>query len=177
MRSEYLDRREMQHVLAALTPPNRLACEIALSTGLRIGDVLRLKTEQVMKGPRFTVQEEKTGKTRRVYLPVDLLRRAQRQSGKLWVFPGRLDGRQHRTRQAVYKDLRRAAAAFRVTEHITPHSLRKVYAVDEYRRTGSLDEVQRRLNHDNVLVTMLYAMSDELTRRKHRAHRKSECKN
>ena len=35
MRSEWIEKGEMEHVLAALMPENRLACEISLATGLR----------------------------------------------------------------------------------------------------------------------------------------------
>lgn len=107
----------MGHVLGALMPANRLACEVSAATGLRIGDVLSLRTEQVEKGQRFTVREQKTGKTRRVYLPKEIHKRALAMAGHRFVFEGRLDGKKHRTRQAVYKDLVRAAKLFRLEEH------------------------------------------------------------
>ena len=69
-RADWVDREAMGHVLAALMPENRLAVEIAMSTGLRISDVLSIKTEQIRdkKGNlggrnRITVRELKTGKT------------------------------------------------------------------------------------------------------------------
>lgn len=165
MRSEYAPKGEVIHILAALQPLNRLACEISLFTGLRINDVLALKTEQVSKG-RFTVREEKTGKTRLVYLPKELQARALACSGQHYVFEGRLNGKKHRTRQAVFKDLRRAADLFRIKNHISPHSMRKIYAVEEYRKYGNLKKVQRLLNHSDEAVTMLYALADRLGKRK-----------
>jgi len=165
MRSDYVPKGEVVHILAALMPQNRLACEISLSTGLRINDVLSLKTEQVKK-QRFTVREEKTGKTRLVRLPRELLERALSYAGQHYVFEGRLNGRQHRTRQAVYKDLRRVADFFRLKEHLSPHSLRKVYAVGEYQKHGDLQRVKKLLNHSDEAVTILYAMADLLTKRK-----------
>lgn len=165
MRSEYLLSEDVRHVLAALMPANRIACEIALRTGLRIGDVLLLKREQLSKR-RFTVQEQKTGKRRVVTLPDGLRERALAQSGAIYVFPGRKDGRVPRTRQAVYKDLKRAARAFRVDVQLSPHSLRKVYAVEQMRKSGGdLKKVQKLLNHDDPAVTAIYALSDELTKR------------
>lgn len=165
MRSQYVPRGEVQHILAALTPVNRLACEISLATGLRINDVLNLKPAQIQKG-RFTVREEKTGKTRTVLIPAELRARALDCAGQHFVFEGRLNGRQHRTRQAVFKDLRRVAAAFRVKSHLSPHSLRKIYAVNQYKKYGSLQKVRQLLNHDQEAVTMLYAMADIIDRRK-----------
>lgn len=172
MRSEYLLSEEARHVLAALTPPNRLACEIALCTGLRINDVLSLKREQLTK-QRFTVQEQKTGKNKRVYIPEALRRRALAQGGDVYIFPSRLSGKQHRSRQAVYKDVKRAAKAFRVDVNFTPHSLRKVYAVEQMHKScGDIAAVQKLLNHSDPSVTMIYAMADELTKRKQRGSMK-----
>lgn len=166
MRSGYLPSDELRHILAALMPENRLACEISLSTGLRIGDVLQLRRSDLERGNRFGVREEKTGKVRQVYLPDALRDRALAGSGKIYVFEGRLNGRRHRTRQAVYKDLRRVAAAFRLRAHISPHSLRKAWAVDAYHASGGdLKKVQRLLNHDSEAVTVLYALADELSKR------------
>ena len=42
MRSDWIPKGEMSHILAALQPENRLACEVSLATGLRINDVLAM---------------------------------------------------------------------------------------------------------------------------------------
>lgn len=166
MRSQWAPKGEIEHLLAALTPENRLACEISLFTGLRINDVLALKPNQVQKG-RFTLREEKTGKTRTVSLPRDLRDRALACAGQHFIFEHRTNGRKHRTRQAVFKDLRRVTGLFGVKEHITPHSMRKVYAVEEYKKHGDLARVQKLLNHSSEPVTLLYAMADALNKKKH----------
>lgn len=166
MRSEWIPRGEMVHILASLCPENRLACEISLATGLRINDVLALTPQKVRK-QRFTLREEKTGKTRLIRLPKELVDRALACSGQHYIFEGRLDGRKHRTRQAVFKDLKRACKAFGVKEHLSPHSLRKVFAVEEFTRSGgNLKKVQKLLNHDSEAVTMLYAMANQVGKRK-----------
>lgn len=166
MRSQWVCGKDLEHVLAALTLPNRLVCEVCLATGLRVGDVLSLKTSQVLKSARFTVKEQKTGKSRLVYLPKSLHERLLSYAGRFWVFEGRTDPKKHRTRQAVFKDLRRAAKAFRVTAHVSPHSLRKVYAVAYFERTKSLEKVRRLLNHSSEAVTMIYAMADRISPKK-----------
>ena len=165
VRAEYIDRAMLEHVLAAFMPANALALEVSAHTGLRIGDVLALKTADLRQ--RMSVREEKTGKRRRIYLPADLLDRLIAQAGKIWVFEGRTDYRRHRTRQAVWKDLRRAASAFRLAEHVSPHTARKVYAVEAYRESGGdLEAVQKRLLHSDPAVTAIYAMADALTARR-----------
>ena len=165
VRSQWIPKGEMEYILASLQPQNRLACEISLFTGFRINDVLALKTDQVKKG-RFTIREEKTGKRRTVRLPKDLVDRCIAFSGQHYVFENRLNGLDHRTRQAVFKDLRKSAKNFGVKEHISPHSIRKVYAVEEFAKTGNLKKVQKLLNHSNEAVTMLYAMANCMDRRK-----------
>lgn len=159
MKTAYLLDREVGHVLAALTPSNRLVCRVCLHTGLRVGDVLALRTRQL--APRFWVTERKTRKRRQVGLPAGLLADIRAQAGEIWAFPGR-DPRRPRTRQAVWADVKRAAKAFRLPQNVAPHSFRKVYAVDLLRKYGDLDRVRRALNHGSCETTMIYAMADRL---------------
>lgn len=172
MRSDWVDSESMSHVLAALTPANRLAIELSMRYGMRIGDVLSIKTEEVEKGA-WTYKEEKTGKPRRIRLCASVRERLLRQAGRIWCFEHRCDFRAHRTRQAVYKDIRRAAKAFRLKSHVSPHSARKVYAVDAYHRTNSLAQVQRLLNHSSEAVTLVYALADQLTDKRLKRTKKS----
>lgn len=161
MRSCYVNDDTFTAILMGLMPANALAIEVSLRYGMRIGDVLALRRSDVEKG-RFTYKEEKTGKSRRLDLSADIQRRLLAQCGRVWVFEHRTDWRKHRTRQAVYKDIKRISRAFRL-RGVSPHSARKVYAVNAYKRSGGdLKRVQRLLNHSSEAVTMLYALADEL---------------
>lgn len=159
MKTEYLLNRQLNHVLAALTPQNRLICEVELHTGLRVGDVLALKTGQIAR--KFWVTESKTGKRRQVGLTDQLILRIRAQSGPVWAFPGRTKDRP-KTRQAVWADIKRAAKLFRLPQNAGTHSMRKIYAVDLMARYGDIQRVQRALNHSSPSVTLLYAMADKL---------------
>lgn len=167
MRADWTRESNVRLILAALTPANRLACEVSWATGWRIGDVLTLRTDALRKAARsdgrLSIQEAKTGKRSYRRLPKDMLARLLTQAGPVYVFSGRLDGMAHRSRQAVYKDIRRVAEALRLREHVSPHTMRKSYAVDEMRR-GGLKRVQQLLNHSDEAVTMIYAMADAITR-------------
>lgn len=157
----------MQHVLALLTPENRLVMRVSLHTGLRVGDVLALKKDQI--GPHFWVIEAKTGKHKQVGLPAQLLddlRQQCRWSSSAWVFPGRTDPEKHRTRQAVWADVKRAAKALRLPQNVAPHSARKIYAVHLMQEYGDIARVRRALNHSDDSITMLYAMADHLVRQR-----------
>lgn len=167
MTVEYLMDRELEAVLGLLMPSNRLVCQLSLRTGLRVGDILALKTEQLK--PNFWVTEQKTGKRRQVGIPGPLLAEIRAQAGDPYAFPSR-DGKGHRSRQAVWADVKRAQAAMRLTQNIGPHSMRKVYAVDVLRRYGDVSEVQKRLNHSSQTVTMLYALAAARLESRHFQH-------
>lgn len=161
MTSGYIDRRNLEHLLAGLMPPNREALRLSMDYGMRIGDVLAMPSSAPDK-PRYTYTEEKTGKKRTVRLSEAHRASLRALRNDYWCFPHRLDPRRHRCRQTVWKDLKRIAKAFRL-KAISPHSARKLFAVELYHRTGDMKRVQRALNHDNVEVTALYALADQLT--------------
>ena len=157
MKTEYLLKNEVDRVLAVLTPRNALVMRIALHTGLRISDILALKTEQL--GPHFWITEKKTGKRKQIGLPEPLLSDVKNQAGRVWAFESAHTGRAH-TRQAVWKDVKRAARAFRLPQNVGPHSARKVFAVDLLDKYGDIDRVKRALNHSSEAVTIIYALAD-----------------
>lgn len=168
MRTEYLIEREVELVLDLLTYENRLVMRTLLHTGCRISDVLSWKPEQLK--PNFWITEQKTGKRRQIGLPEPLLSDLRAAAGKWWVFPG-MDPRKHRSRQAVWKDVKRAAEAMRLTVNVAPHSARKVYAVKLLEKYGDLDRVRRALNHGGMEVTLIYAMADKRLQAKGRRRR------
>lgn len=169
MTTEYLLNQQVEHVLAALTPQNRLIIRAVLQTGLRISDVLELKTAQL--APSMWVVEKKTGKRHRCGLEKRLLADILAQAGGTWAFPGAKPGK-HKTRQAVWKDVKRAQVAFRFDQNVGPHSFRKVYAVRLMERYGSIERVRRALGHSSPSVTAIYAMADALLyRREHERDR------
>lgn len=170
LKTEYLLGVEVDRVLAALTPANRLVMRVALHTGLRVGDVLALRTDQI--GPQFWITEQKTGKRRRVGLTFELLADLRRQAGRVWVFESRCDPARHRTRQAVWADVKRAAQAFRLPQNIGPHSARKVYAVALMAKYGDLKRVQRALNHRYESTTIIYALADMLLQQQNKRPRR-----
>ena len=157
MRTDAVSPAAMRCVLAALTPCNRLILRTCLATGLRVGDVVSLRSQQLDKR-RCTVRESKTGKTRRIYWPADLWADLRRWRGQEWVFPGRTDPSRHWTRQAVWKDVKRAAKAFRLSGTIAPHSARKTYAQQVAAKCGQ-KAAQRQLLHADMATTLVYTLA------------------
>lgn len=163
MTTEYLYQQEVDRVLSALMPQNQLIVKVMLQTGMRLSDALQMRTEGLATSGWYT--EGKTGKRRRYGLKKPLLEAIQEQAGPEWAFPGRKAGT-HKTRQAVWRDIKRAAVAFRLPQNVGAHSMRKVYAVKLLRKYGKLEKVQRNLNHASGSVTAIYAMADILLDRK-----------
>lgn len=159
LKTGYLIDEALEHVLAALMPANRLVCKVMLHTGLRVGDVVSLPKSKVKQN--FTICEQKTGKSRRCGLPQALRAEILEQAGEsAWAFPSPRDPTRHRSREAVWKDIKRAQRAFRLPVNIGTHSMRKIYAVNLMKKFGDVERVRRALNHDNDAVTMLYACAD-----------------
>lgn len=163
MTTEYLYQREVDRVLAALMPQNQLIVKVMLHTGMRLSDVLRMPSEALVSFGWYT--EGKTGKRRRYGLPMSLLEAIKAQAGPEWAFPGRKAG-MHKTRQAVWADIKRASKAFRLKQNVGAHSMRKVYAVQLMEKYGDLERVRRNLNHSSSSITAIYAMADQLLERK-----------
>lgn len=165
MRSEWVEPDVLELLLTAMTPRTRLAMRMALSSGLRIGDIVQLRTADMKQ--RMTIKEDKTGKSRRVYWPTDLYKQMMEQAGEVWLLPSRVHGK-HISRTTVYKELRRVTELYRldgrrISAHISPHTARKCWAVSRYQQTCDLNLVQAEMGHSSPAVTMLYAMADKLS--------------
>lgn len=154
----------MDIILALLTRENEVACRVALAYGLRISDVLNLRTWQVQQGSA-TIKELKTGKRRTLRWTPVLQSQLLSVAGKVFVFEHRTDPNKHRTRQAVWKDIKRASEALRISGCVGTQSMRKTCAKRKYNACGDMRKVQKLLNHSDEVVTMLYALADYAERR------------
>lgn len=160
MKADYLSTDMWKILYNRMNYENALALRLSLETGMRVGDVVALKTEN-LNGTTVRFTAQKTQKQACVEISKNLASRLKTISGKEYIFVGR-DGKKHRTRQAVYKDLKNVAKSFGVLENVTPHSARKTYAVEDYRKNG-IKACQKHLQHDNEIVTLIYALSDKIT--------------
>ena len=169
--ADWVEPESMKLVLMALTPENRLVMELALATGRRVSDILNLKTSQILRDgrvkERVTIRELKTGKNALIYIPVKLRDRLIQNAGEIYVFEGRKSKYKHRSRQAVAKDLKRARKILRMDKLIvSSHSARKIWAVNQYKHAYNLEQLQKQMNHSDSAITMIYAMADEMTKRR-----------
>lgn len=159
MQSQYIDREVWRAIMPCMTRDNALAIAVSLETGLRIGDVLALQVSD-LSDSSIAYTAQKTGKAGSAPCAarlIDILRSNARGG---YCFPPRRGSKSpHRSRQAVWANVRQAAQRTGIKPHVSPHSARKTYAVQLYHRRG-IAAVQAALQHDDVNTTNLYALAD-----------------
>ena len=159
MRSEFVNSDSLKVLTSCMEYENGLALRICIETGLRIGDVLKLRKKDIQSN-KIDFVASKTGKSGTKEISTRLSKEIERLSRNPedFIFRGR--GKSgHRTRQAVYLDLKKACKRMGVEGQISPHSARKSYAVKVFHDKG-LNAVQKELQHRNVYDTFLYCLSD-----------------
>ena len=107
MRTDYLNPQIYNRLYGVMTYENVLALRISLETGLRIDDILSLRAEQ-LKGRTLRGVAEKTGKPYKKVISVDLANRLRALNRQGYIFPHRTKKGEHRTRQAVWSNMKKA---------------------------------------------------------------------
>lgn len=154
-----------KRLFAFMSYENALVVRVSLETGMRIGDVLKLAPCD-LKGRTLYFRASKTGKEGSAVISADLARRLRRVAGDRYIFPKRGKPEEYRTRQAVWKDVKRAAATLKAAgilggENISPHSARKTFAVEDMERHG-IEHTRKALQHSDKSLTRMYAFSDKM---------------
>lgn len=156
-KSRYLDTEEINAIRGFLSPSEWLPLWVSLETGLRIGDVVAIR-RRALRTDGIHYRAQKTGKCG--VAPIsDELRKALPTRG-IWLFPSPRDRARHITRQTAWARIKRGAKAAGVDlSGVSPHSLRKSFAVELYRVRG-FKAVQDALQHRNAATTEIYSFAD-----------------
>ncbi|MBQ5853420.1 MAG: tyrosine-type recombinase/integrase [Rikenellaceae bacterium] len=162
MQSRFLEDFEIIAISRELTREEWLPLFVSLKTGLRVGDVVKIRVRDLRdNGVRYVA--EKTGKVGFAELPRDTLQQLREQARHGWCFPSPFNKKTHLTRQAVWYRIKRAALRAGVSvEGVSPHALRKSFAVFMFGEKG-LRATMDALQHDHANTTALYAHADWLT--------------
>jgi integrase len=134
-----------------------LGCE----TGLRVGDLLKLKKKQIIelktrKQKLLKVKEGKTQKIRDIYIGHcfgEVYQYAIELESN-WLFPSR-KGDQAITPTQAYRQLNKAAE-FAGVESVGNHTLRKTFGYWFYKATKDIAMLQGILNHSHPAITLRY---------------------
>lgn len=158
MRSKYIETTELEKLRAMLAEEAWLPLWVSLETGLRIGDVVKLR-KQNLQSDGLHYKAQKTGKNGVAKISAELRRELAKKRGK-WIFSSPYKKGQHLTRQAAWARIKSACKRAGVNpDGVSPHSLRKVFAVELYREKG-FKAVQEALQHRSAATTEIYSFAD-----------------
>ncbi|WP_227396697.1 tyrosine-type recombinase/integrase [Jeotgalibacillus aurantiacus] len=137
---------------------NLLLFNIAINTGLRIGDIVKLRVEQVRGRSSIVVSEGKTIKKRTVHLSAimaDIADYIDDLPGATeWLFPSR-KGDGHITTTQAYR-IYAKAADYIGRDDIGTHTGRKTFGYHYYQRTKDVATLMEIFNHANYTETKRY---------------------
>lgn len=141
---------------------DRLAIDVAVTMGLRVAELCKLKVEDLdLEGAQAQVVEGKGGKDRMVRIPGRLVEVLRAWVGDRWagyVFPGPR-GKRMATR-TFRLNLKQLAAAAGIARRVHPHCLRHTAATRMLECGATLPEVQHQLGHSSITVTAIYLHCD-----------------
>lgn len=160
MQSIYIDDEQLRKLRGVMTPNAWLVFWLTSETGMRVGDAVSLAWDGVSYCEIVFVAQ-KTKKAAHAKISAELYGALRaRRTASPWVFPSPKDPRKHLTRQAVWYRIKKACDRVGLDpEGISPHSMRKHFAVETFKRSG-LKATQEALQHDRAITTEIYALSD-----------------
>lgn len=158
MKSKYIEEREVESLRERMSGEAWLPLWVSLETGLRIGDVIKLRKAN-LKEDGLHYRAQKTGKNGVAKISAALRRELSKKRGK-WLFPSPYKQNGHITRQCAWARIKAACKRAGINpDGVSPHSLRKVFAVELYRESG-FRAVQEALQHTNAATTEIYSFAD-----------------
>ena len=143
------------------TPKHRAIAFVLYSSGLRVGEVVRLKVSDIDSDRMMThVRHGKGGKDRYVMLSPVLLS-VLRQYAAVerphdWLFPAGHRRDRPLTTRTVQPQVAAAAARAGISKRVTPHTLRHSFATHFLEAGTNLRYIQKLLGHSRIKTTVLY---------------------
>jgi site-specific recombinase XerD len=158
-----LSRREVESLIEAVRHPSSRALIMLLySSGLRVGEVVRLRPEDIDRDRRLVrVRAGKGRKDRYTLLSHRALEAVNRhllfqnRAGERWLFPGPRKGR-HVSTRSVQKMVARARLRAGIKKRVTPHTLRHSFATHLLEAGTDLRYIQELLGHSSSRTTEIY---------------------
>lgn len=130
---------------------------IGINSGLRVGDLLKLRVGDLKRKRRVTIQEGKTKKKRDINLSnvYDEVQEYIKSVNSEWLFPSR-KGDKPITPTQAYRQLNKAAEMCDINDGIGTHSMRKTFGYWHYKQFKDIAKLQTILNHSRPDITLLY---------------------
>jgi site-specific recombinase XerD len=159
-----LSREEVARLIDASkrNPKYYAICALLYSTGLRLGELVRLCVTDIdSKNMVIHVRQGKGGKDRQVQLTLQLLEilrdywRSCAVKSYTWLFPGIKPG-MYLSTNAVQRIVTQITKEAGIDKRVTPHTLRHCFATHLLESRTDLRTIQALLGHSNIQTTELY---------------------
>lgn len=146
--------------LKRVHPKYGILCRIGFETGLRISDILALKSKTINSG-YFHVTEKKTQKRRKITLnkttlaEIDKYAKQFRLKENDFLVYGR-ERSKPLSRIQAYRVIKKN---LRGMGNLGTHTFRKTYALMHYRKYGDIKKLSKELNHKYLSTTLGYLIN------------------
>lgn len=163
------DIQEMKNYLREWNERNYIIFLVGISTGFRIGDILKLKVKDV-QGWHIRVREQKTGKTKSIKMTRELKNELREYiKGRPlhhYLFQSRNGNNKPLDRRTVYWILRMAAGELGL-QSVGTHTMRKTFGYHYYQKYKNVADLMAIFNHSSPAITLIYIgiRQDDLDRK------------
>ncbi len=151
--------KDMEDYLKEQSERNSLLFLFGIYSGFRISDILDKRVRDVRGKVDFNVQEQKTGKMRRIPVHPKLKKAIDRyiadKKDYEFLFKSRKGRNAPISRQQAYRVLSDAGSRFGL-QLVGTHTMRKTFGYHLYQQTGDINLVQSVLGHSSPEITKTY---------------------
>lgn len=141
---------------------------LGINSGLRVGDMLKLKKTQLKGKKKFVIMEGKTAKKRDIHLSAnvytELNNYIETLEGTEWLFPSQKtnNGDKPISRIQAYRQLNKAAERVDIIDGIGTHTMRKTFGYWYYKQHKDIAKLLTIFNHSSQEITLRYiGITDE----------------
>jgi len=152
---------EIKNILKKKSYRNYMIFVLGINTGLRIGDLLNLKVENVRNKSHIIIKEQKTSKYKQFLINSNLRKelneyiREKGMSDYEYLFQSRIGDNKPLSRFQAYRILSTAGKEAGL-DRIACHSTRKTFGYHHYKRYKDVALLQKLFNHSSPAITLDY---------------------
>lgn len=152
------DIQAMKDYLRSWNERNYMLFLVGISTGFRIGDILRLKAKDV-QGWHIKVREQKTGKYKSIKMTKTLKKELREYVKDMplhyYLFQSRNGTNKPLDRRTVYWILKTAGNDLGI-DNIGTHTMRKTFGYWYYKKYKNVADLMTIYNHSSPAITLIY---------------------
>lgn len=138
---------------------NYMLFNIGINTGLRVSDILSLKVIDVKDKTHITINEQKTGKSKRILINSNLKNDVDdyiyNMDNQDFLFKSRKGNNNPLSRVQAYRILNSAAVGLNLSE-VGTHTMRKTFGYWHYSIYKDVAVLQDIFNHSSPSITLRY---------------------